>query len=166
MNRRIAIKHIGLLTGGFVIFPYACNVEPQIIYSNLPTIKGVQQNTIGYICNIILPEDVINFPTLESRQEFVLTMVNDCYTQSKLEKFIEGFERTSSQINDLKFDNLSLEEQISFIDRQSQSNDSSSFFLTTLKKYSLLHFESSENYMIDYLNFEFIPGRYLGSVSI
>ncbi|MDG2371815.1 MAG: hypothetical protein P8L83_04295 [Flavobacteriaceae bacterium] len=165
MNRRIAIKQIGLLTGGLVILPYACNVEPNIIYYNLPTIKGAQQKTIGHICNIILPEDIINFPTLESRQEFVLTMVNDCYAESKVEKFIKGFDIISILINEIKFENLSIEEQISFIDKQTKSNDSSSFFLKTLKKYSLLHFESSENYMVDYLNFEFVPGRYLGSVS-
>ena len=72
----------------------------------------------------------------------------------------------STELKDLEFGKFSLNEQISFIDKSSLSKNPSSFFIETLKKYSLLHFESSENYMIDYLNFEFIPGRYLGSVSI
>ena len=29
--------------------------------------------------------------------------------------------------------------------------------LESLKNYSILHFETSENYMLDYLNFEFVP---------
>ena len=39
-------------------------------------------------------------------------------------------------------------------------------FLNHLKTYSLLHFETSENYMKNYLNFEFMPGRYYGKVPV
>ena len=39
-------------------------------------------------------------------------------------------------------------------------------FLETLKNYSLLHFESSEKYMKNYLSYEFMPGRYLGNVLV
>jgi len=39
-------------------------------------------------------------------------------------------------------------------------------FLEYLKEFSLLHFETSENYMTKYLKFEFMPGRYLGKVSL
>ena len=35
-----------------------------------------------------------------------------------------------------------------------------------LKNYSLLHFETSESYMKNYLAFEFMPGRYLGDVTV
>ena len=166
MNRRIALKHVGLITAGLVITPYGCNIEPEVIYSNLPMIKKSQQQTIGYLSNIILPEDAINFPTMESRREFILTMVNDCYSSSKIKRFSKGFEMISTELKDIEFGKFSLNEQISFIDKSSLSKYPSSFFIETLKKHSLLHFESSENYMIDYLNFEFIPGRYLGSVSI
>jgi|TARA_B100000768_G_scaffold165139_1_gene167533 hypothetical protein len=166
MNRRIALKRVGLIAAGFVMIPYACNIEPEIIYSNLPRIKKTQQQRIGYLSNIILSEDSIKFPTTEPRQEFVLTMVNDCYGPSKIKRFSKGFEMISTELKGIEFEKLSLDQQISFLDRSSQLKNPLSFFIETIKKYSLLHFESSENYMIDYLNFEFIPGRYLGSVSI
>ena len=166
MNRRIALKHVGLIAAGLVLTPYGCNIESEVIYSNLPMLKKTEQQTIGYLSNIILPEDVINFPTMESRQEFVLTMVNDCYGKSKIKRFSKGFEMISSELKDIKLEKIPLNEQISFVEKSYLLKNSSSFFIETLKKYSLLHFESSENYMIDHLNFEFIPGRYLGSVSI
>ena len=169
MKRRIAIKQIGLLAGGFTLIPYGCDISSELEYSNLKTKKKRKQNLIGQICNIILPEDSFNFPTQESRQEFVLIMINNCYTEAEIIKFISGFEffkNLSSETNNIEFEKLSENNQISFIDTQFNSNSPSLFFLDTLKKYSLLHFESSENYMSNYLNFEFIPGRYLGNVII
>ena len=35
-----------------------------------------------------------------------------------------------------------------------------------IKEFSILHFETSENYMKNYLNFEFMPGRYNGKVQV
>ena len=55
---------------------------------------------------------------------------------------------------------------MNFLTSEYESKSNSLFFLDTLKNYSILHFETSENYMLDYLKFEFIPGRYEGKVLI
>jgi hypothetical protein len=42
MNRRDALKNVGIIAGGLTILPYACSLTPEIIFSNLPNIKKEQ----------------------------------------------------------------------------------------------------------------------------
>tara|TARA_B100000945_G_C20186876_1_gene505000 strand:+ start:174 stop:686 length:513 start_codon:yes stop_codon:yes gene_type:complete len=168
--RRKALKNIGLLTGGILAYPYSCNLIEEISYSNFPSIKNNQQKLIESICNLILPEDSTNFPTLDPRGYFVLTMCNDCLEKSEREKFLYGFELFQKELSTLKkieFDKLTKKEQYRFVNYAIENKKSdASTFLNYLKSFSMLHFETSENYMKNYLNFEFMPGRYLGKVSI
>ena len=170
MRRRLAIKKIGIIVGGVSFLPYACSNEQQLLYPNLtPYLKSKQLELIGLISNLILPKDDSTFPTKESRKEFILTMINDCYSESNTKKFIASFQSFESSIIEFykkSFFDLSFNEQMNFLTSEYESKSNSLFFLDTLKNYSILHFETSENYMLDYLKLEFIPGRYEGKVLI
>ena len=39
------------------------------------------------------------------------------------------------------------------------------YFMRKNREWSLRHFMTSERYMVEYLNYEFIPNRYFGCVS-
>tara|TARA_A100001015_G_scaffold321536_1_gene452821 strand:+ start:4078 stop:4563 length:486 start_codon:yes stop_codon:yes gene_type:complete len=158
IRRRKALKNIGLLTGGILSLPYSCNFVIEISYSNLPLIKAEQQQLIAAICNFLLPLKVENFPTPEPREHFVLNMVNCCLDSKERFKFLNGFEA---------FQNLIIDDHETIIASYLNKEKSDiGLFLNYLKDYSVLHFETSENYMKNYLNFEFMPGRYNGSVQI
>ena len=47
MNRRDAIKNVGLMAGGLTLIPYACSLSAEIVFSNLPNIKKEQQDLIS-----------------------------------------------------------------------------------------------------------------------
>ena len=65
------------------------------------------------------------------------------------------------------FIDMFLEDQVDFIAKYINEKKSEiGVFLNHLKHYSILHFETSENYMKSYLKFEFMPGRYLGTVLV
>jgi hemerythrin len=66
----------------------------------------------------------------------------------------------------MKIDRLTPEEQFVFLNLQFEKKGAIKIFLEMLKNYSLLHFETSESYMKNYLAFEFMPGRYLGNVTV
>jgi hypothetical protein len=169
MNRRNTIKNIGLLTGGIYLFPYSCQSSSEIIYSNFPEIKRNEQALVGQICNIILAEDPINFPTPEKRDQFVLTMINDCGSSKEINVLKDGmkyFRTNLSSDKKINFHDLKDEEKNVFVRTQFGSKTVFSEFLNLLKKYCVLHFETSENYLTQYLNFEFMPGRYLGRVAV
>lgn len=119
---------------------------------------------------MILPSDKINFPTSENRGHFVLTMVNDCLDKNQRDKFSLGFEAFQlalSSAGKKEFEDILPNEQEIFILKNfEKKKDNILTFLEYLKEFSLLHFETSENYMKKYLKFEFMPGRYLGKVSL
>ena len=170
IRRRKALKNIGLITGGILTLPYNCSFETQISYSNFPLLKKKEQDLIADICDIILPTDFNNFPTVETRKHFVLTMINDCLDNENRIEFSTGLNSFQNKILEVKkihFQDLSLDEQnnivANFIDNKKSEIG---VFLNYLKYYSLIHFETSENYMINYLNFEFMPGHYNGRVKV
>ena len=37
MNRRDAIKNVGLIAGGLTLIPYACSLTPEIVFPIYPT---------------------------------------------------------------------------------------------------------------------------------
>ena len=167
MKRRNAIKNVGFLTGGIFLLPYACDSTPEIVYSNLPLIKRREQILIGQICNVILAEDPINFSTPEKREFFVLTMINDCGSSREINILSEGLKSLKTYLTKeqkIDFKDLKSEQTIKFIKTEFESKSKISEFLNLLKKYSMLHFETSENYLTRYLNYEFMPGRYYGKV--
>lgn len=170
IRRRKALKNIGLITGGVLTLPYNCSFETQISYSNFPLLKKKEQDLIADICDVILPTDFNNFPTVETRKHFVLTMINDCLDNENRIEFSAGLNSFQNEILEVKkihFQDLSLDEQnnivANFIDNEKSEIG---VFLNYLKHYSLIHFETSENYMINYLNFEFMPGHYNGRVKV
>jgi hypothetical protein len=169
MNRRNALKNMGLLTGGLTLIPYSCSLTPELVFKRLANVKKEQQDLIGWVCNCILPEDLENFPTPESRQFFVLTQINDCESTEIILRFLKGlesFQLALSPTKEIKIDWLTPEEQFVFLSLQFEKKGAIKIFLEMLKNYSLLHFETSENYMKNYLDFEFMPGRYIGDVTV
>jgi len=170
MIRRDALKNIGWITGGVFMLPYACDLTPEINYSNFPLIKKEQQELIGAICKRILTEDFEKFPTPEPRGHFVLTMVNDCLDAEERAEFSKGFEAFQSLFSlpkESTFQELLPKEQEALILENLEDQETElGLFLNQLKTFSLLHFETSENYMKNYLNFEFMPGRYLGKIAV
>ena len=170
IRRRKALKNIGLLTGGILSLPYACDIIPDISYSNLPLIKRDQQELIATICNILLPKNLESFSTPETREHFVLTMINDCLKIEEIVKFSSGLKKFQIEISKTKemyFQDLSFEKKNSFVVNYIDKEKSEiGLFLNHLKHYSLLHFETSENYMVNYLKYEFMPGRYIGNILV
>ncbi len=169
MKRRSAIKHIGVATGGLIILPYACAEREVALFSNLQNVKNNEKLLIGSLSNYILPEDPVNFSTPEPRQQFVLTMINDCSNESEIDLFTRGLNAFQEDIRSKKnkhFLALNAPEQEEMIKLYFESKSLINDFLGLIKKYSLLHFETSENYLTTYLKYEFMPGRYLGQISI
>jgi hypothetical protein len=160
---------MGLLTGGLTFIPYSCSLIPELVFKRLANVKKEEQDLIGWICNCILPEDPENFPTPETRQLFVLTQINDCESNAIIFRFLKGlesFQLALSPSKVIKIDSLTPKEQFGFLNLQFDQKGAIKIFLEILKSYSLLHFETSESYMKNYLNFEFMPGRYIGDLTV
>ena len=170
MLRRIALKIIAIITGSTFILPYGCDFETGIVYSNFIGLKKKHLNLIASISEFILPSDMKNFPTPENRLHFIMTMANDCLLKKERKLFEQGFEffksSLSSERNE-RFEKLQINQKQEFILKGLENNKPEiKMFLNFIKEFSILHFETSENYMKNYLNYEFMPGRYNGKVQV
>jgi len=169
MKRRSALQKIAWLSGGIAILPYYCSRQSEItLHNNLP-IQISDSNLINLLSNLILPEDTESFPTMESRIDFVLTMINDGFDSQQILDYLFGMAEFKKHVMityGISFEDLVVEDQLACIGKTIDCSDEKSFFVSTIKRHSLRHFTTSENYMKNYLNFEFMPGRYNGCVSV
>ena len=169
MKRRSALQKIAWVSGGIAMLPYYCSTQSEItIYNNLP-IAISDRNLINLLSNLILPEDPESFPTMESRLDFVLTQVNDGFDSQEISDYLFGmtaFRKHVMATYGTSFEDLVELDQLACIGKTIDCSDEKSFFVSTIKRHSLRHFTTSENYMKNYLNFEFMPGRYNGCVSV
>ena len=169
MKRRSALQKIAWVSGGIAMLPYYCSTQSEItVYNNLP-IAISDRNLINVLSNLILPEDPESFPTMESRLDFVLTQVNDGFDSQEISDYLFGmtaFRKHVMATYGTSFEDLVELDQLACIGKTIDCSDEKSFFVSTIKRHSLRHFTTSENYMKKYLNFEFMPGRYNGCVSV
>lgn len=169
MKRRSALQKIAWVSGGIAMLPYYCSTQSEItVYNNLP-IAISDRNLINLLSNLILPEDPESFPTMESRLDFVLTQVNDGFDSQEISDYLFGmtaFRKHVMATYGTSFEDLVELDQLACIGKTIDCSDEKSFFVSTIKRHSLRHFTTSENYMKKYLNFEFMPGRYNGCVSV
>jgi hypothetical protein len=98
---------------------------------------------------------------MESREEFVLSWLNDMLTDEELKRLEQGLELFKDSFKG-SFSELSDSDQQKRLIEGLKAEDLSGEFLRQIKNISTLHFRTTENYMTQYLNYEFIPGRYLG----
>ena len=169
MKRRSALQKIAWVSGGIAMLPYYCSTQSEItVYNNLP-IAISDRNLINLLSNLILPEDPESFPTMESRLDFVLTQVNDGFDSQEISDYLFGmtaFRKHVMATYGTSFEDLVELDQLACIGKTIDCSDEKSFFVSTIKRHSLRHFTTSENYMKNYLNFEFMPGHYNGCVSV
>ena len=162
MNRRNAIKSMAWATSGVLALSY-CSPLPELAYSRVGLNKK-DRNLIIYVSLQILSEDPLNFPTRESREEFVFSWINDMYTDQEIKDLEKGLELFKASF-DGAFSNLSTDEQNDILRKSLKGDDGAADFVKQIKNISVLHFRTTENYMTQYLNYEFIPGRYFGCIN-
>jgi len=166
MNRRLVLKSLVLSSGAILTLPY-CSSE-NYKYSNL-NLKDSELKTISDVSDFILKDNQYEFPTPDKREDFILNTINYCYKNDEIKKILDGFSKFKTEVKlygNKKFNDLSIIEKKSIISIGFNSNNNLKFFVENIKSLSLKHFTTSENYMKNYLNYEFIPNRYLGTVKI
>ena len=166
MKRRKAIKNIFFTTG--LLTPVS---TIDSIFENFSEIlfKKDDVTLIGDISKIILVSDQKYFPTIESRSEFILNIISDCFTENEVTNYKLGLQQFRLFLTNEKiksFIKLSKKKKNNIIESLLKSDSEIGFFLQTIKNLSLRHFMTSEEFMKKYLKYEFMPGRYLGNVKV
>lgn len=167
MKRREAIQNIFLLSAGLALLPNCELEEKGPVYANVPLEKG-QRTLMKLLTNAILPREGTEISTPESTTDFILTMLNDCTAPEDIQKYLLGMKEFQLGIKELyntTFKKLAPEKQLELFtglgESEKMTDAAKGFFKQTVGA-TRRHFTSSEYFMKNRLDFEFVPGRYLG----
>ena len=170
MKRRQAIQSIAAVTSAIVLLP-SCEFESGPVYANLP-LESSQKKLIEQLSDAVLPKGNLEINTRESTLNFLLTIINDCYSPEDIEKYVLGlgeFQNYIDQSYNRSFKKLNEEnksEVLNYLSKSENRAESMKYFYNTTKRLTVQHFTTSEYFLTTYLDFEYMPYRYHGCVNI
>lgn len=159
MKRRKALATIVWGTGALAALPY-CTTNPYAIFDHLP-FSLEEMEAIIALSKDMVPEYTDSFPTPEERAIFLLRMLNDLLTPQEQQTFAEGVKAFLKE--NPSFFKLSISEKESILMAGLAAENSA---LLTIKRFSLRHLMTTQAYMENIQQYEFIPGRYDGCVAV
>ena len=164
MRRRKAIRNIALGLGGFGLLS-RCGSPPAL----LSLLGEKDQQIVSLLTESILPAKSEDFPTPETRIEFIFNQMVGNLTAHELESYKNGltiFKGLVEQTFLKPYEALDFDTQNYTIQRALGHPGELGFFMRKNRDWSLSHFMTSERYMTEFLNYEFIPNRHLGCVTV
>lgn len=181
MDRRLAIKNLGMLTGGLLFLP-ACNFseEKASIVLNRLQITQKQENLLKELVATFIPEGEIPGAKSLGVDNFVWIMVDDSMKEEKQESYINGlkiFDLRVEEFSGKSFTELDLAERIAILndllllDTEGENNIQNTEvkdiqnFINTSKYYTVWGYMQSEYIMTEIMPYQLVPGSY-GSCEI
>lgn len=171
MKRRKAVQSLAVIAGGIALLP-GCSVEEKEPVFDQLSLEPGDYRLVGQLTRAILPQGDTPIETMETPEDFVLTMVNDVYSNRECTRFVRGLRLFRQLIKDeyqKAFAELNEQQHILLFTEITHSNlypKSLKYFLSTTKQLTVRHYTSSQFFMSEKLAFEFAPGRYLGSKNV
>lgn len=180
MNRRIALRHLALISGGMILIP-SCDFGKEDIlaaYENLK-VSPTQKSLLGLISDAIIPAGEIKGALDLEVPDFILVMANDCFTRENQEKFSAGlaaFPEYVKAATGKKFEELATKQKEDLIlagtqlegddSEEGKNKKSIAYFLNSTKRLTIQGYMASEYIQTDVIPYSLIPGEYNGAVLI
>ena len=170
MNRRQAIGTIALGTAAITFFPQ-CQSITVPTFDNF-TVEPKAYQLLTHLADIILPKGEIPIETVEPTAEYILNVIDVCYTPEDRQEYLEGWAVYQTYVNEevqkkpKKWDEAQTNAVLEKLELMLEEDSAFAAFYKSTKRLTREHFTTSEHYMKDYLEFEFIPGRYEPCVAI
>lgn len=170
MKRRQALQRIAVISATAAILP-ACDFAPVPVLDNIPLERN-QWRSLEWLANQVLPMEDLEVSTPETRTDFVLRMVNDCYEPEDIERFVAGLQGFEQYLQDKfertykRLDEIQAAELLAELQAGGSAPKEIQYFYDTTRGLTQRHFTSSEYFLTNYLDYEFAPGRYLGCVPV
>ncbi|MEJ1240397.1 gluconate 2-dehydrogenase subunit 3 family protein [Chryseolinea sp. T2] len=180
INRRNALKQLGLLTAGVALLPGCVKDAPKTASITLKNIhvSGSQEATLAEIAETLIPTTDIPGAKAMNAHQFVLRMIDDCQpqeTQKDFEKGFAEFEEAVEKKHGKSFEELTPADRKSFLteidatakaEREKDNLSSVSKFYSLVRRYTIQGFTSSEYVLTNVFHYNMIPGKFVGCVPI
>jgi hypothetical protein len=181
MKRRTAIRRLGIILGGGALG--IGGIKFYQLYKH-PDFQVLEEHRelLGDLAETIIPRTDSPGARDAGVGAFILKMVRDCCDTKAQNNFISGFRDLMDRVREngpTPFGQYSLPERtalLSHFEKQGrpysgilgklQHQLSGDSFFTTLKRYTILGYCSSRQGATEGLRYDYIPGRYVGSVPL
>jgi Gluconate 2-dehydrogenase subunit 3 len=172
-NRRVAIQQLLVIWAGVALLPSCLQHEQKVsIPLKLIQVLPEDENMLAELAETILPKTDTPGAKDLSAHLFVLKMVDDCYSKTNQEKYIEGmkaFESFVSKKTGKSFTEISPSERQSIVaelDKQKSSEDALSYFFQSTKRLTVQAYTTCEYYMTKIRGYKMIPGKFQGCIPL
>ena len=173
MNRRKALKNLGLITGGIFMLP-SCDFsdEKVSIILNKLQITVKEEKLLQEIVATIIPEGEIPGARSLKVQNFIWVMIDDCLPEKKQNSFMNGlklFDNHVQQLRNSSFISLTENDRLTVLkdllnknDKSGEKSDLRSIrrFIKAVKYYGTWGFMQSEYIMTEVMPYQLVPGSY------
>jgi hypothetical protein len=152
MKRREAIQTIAMGVSGLGLISQ-CTLNPP----SPPILAEKDQNLLGLLTEAIVPS------------KSMLNQIEGALTSEELDFYRKGlaiFKGLVEQTFSEPYENLDFNTQNYTIQRALGHPGELGYFMKKNRQWSLRHFMTSERYMTEFFNYEFIPNRHLGCVPV
>ena len=180
MNRRIALKQLGLITAGAALLPACVREAAKSVSIPLKHIQitGSQESVLAEIAETLIPTTDVPGAKAMNVQQFVLRMVDDCQSlesQKEFEKGLADFEQAVDKKYGKSFDALPAADRKNFlseidaaakVEREKDAMSAVSRFYSLTKRYTIQGFSSSEYVLTNVMHYNMIPGKFIGCVPV
>lgn len=179
MQRRTALKQLGLLAGAVILLPHCTGKETAkqatLSLHNLK-ITGNQENALTALVDALIPKTDLPGARELNVPQFVWRMVDDCTDEANQQNFLSGLDQVRA-VADQKFgkalDLCSASELQSLLKdieenkiiTQDNVNHIQDFY-KPFRSYTIRGFLGSEPIMTNVFGYNMIPGRFTGVVEI
>ncbi|WP_217606216.1 gluconate 2-dehydrogenase subunit 3 family protein [Chitinophaga sp. GbtcB8] len=180
MNRRDAIKNVALLLGSAISASTLAALDG--CTSSAPKNYALQapetKSTLAEIAETIIPETGTPGAKAAKVDDFIVTMMNDCYEQKDQQILLDGLKKIDEASNKQykkAFVDLTAEqktavlteidkERVAYNKRENKGKDDPTHYFQFIKELTLLGYFTSEPGATKALRYVAVPGKFEGCI--
>lgn len=172
MDRRKALRNLGILTSGIVLLPSCDFSEEKIsLVLNKLSITTSQEELMKELMITMLPEGEIAGAGTLMVHDFVWIMVDDCLEPTLQESYLKGlsnFKKDFKNLQGKSFLSLNIDERAKALGLIEASKENASEeinedflnFIDITKEFAILGYMQSKYMMTEVMPYPLIPGTY------
>jgi len=169
MDRRKALKNLGLLSGSVILFP-SCDFSKENVSKvmNNLQVSETQESLMKSLAETYIPETDRPGGRSLNLDEFIWVMVDDCLPKDEQEAFIKGlslFEPAFKELGGESFQKSNQEQRVTALSQMMVENPVKEIpqevihFIEISKSYAILGFMRSEYVMTEVMPYSLVPGK-------
>jgi Gluconate 2-dehydrogenase subunit 3 len=173
VTRRTLLKQALILSAGSAFFSSCGEETPKegLRFKNFAIDAG-ELLVLGELTSTIIPTTETPGAREVAADQFMLKMIDDCYSPEEQTKFVNGlkaFEARAAKGTGKSFADLDPGQRVNLltgIEKLKDDDTDLNFFYSTAKGLTLRAYTTSEYFLTKVQPYELVPGRYHGCVPV